>query len=378
VDDAGALTVVGTTDAALPGQRHRGLSDAFVRRYGPGGALVWTRQFGTSTADTATGVAVDDAGNVYVVGSTRGTFAGQSAMGDRDVYVRSYAPGGALRWTHQFGTIDQDDATGVAVTGDGWVTVVGHTRGTLPGQATSGQNDGFVRQYTAGGGLRWTRQFGSADWDEATAIAGGPDFGEVTVVGWTFGVLAGQTGRGGADAFVRRYGADGSVRWTRQFGTRAEDSAWGVAVDGTRAIVVVGLTAGTLPGKTSAGGLDVFVRTYAPGGAPRWTRQFGTAASDSAAGVAADDAGSVAVVGTTGGRLAGQAALGGGDAFIRLYGPGGSAPWTEQFGTPAYDSAMGVGLGAALDIGIAGQTAGILPGQASRGAPDAFVRRYRP
>ena len=62
------------------------------------------------------------------------------------------------------------------------------------------------------------------------------------------------------------------------------DQANGVAV-GTSGVYVAGFVGGALPGKTSAGGQDAFVRKYDTDGAVIWTGQFGTAAADSAAGV---------------------------------------------------------------------------------------------
>ena len=41
---------------------------------------------------------------------------------------------------------------------------------------------------------------------------------------------------------------------------------------------------GTLPGQTTAGGIDAFVRKYDPNGTEMWTRQFGTAGDDFALG----------------------------------------------------------------------------------------------
>ena len=55
------------------------------------GAVLWTRQFGTNSADFATGVAADAHGGAFVAGSTDGALVGSSA-GDGDVFVRAYGP----------------------------------------------------------------------------------------------------------------------------------------------------------------------------------------------------------------------------------------------------------------------------------------------
>jgi hypothetical protein len=44
--------------------------------YGPDGALLWTRQFGSSDDDYAPAVAVDGAGNAYGAGTTAGSLPG--------------------------------------------------------------------------------------------------------------------------------------------------------------------------------------------------------------------------------------------------------------------------------------------------------------
>jgi hypothetical protein len=70
--DATGVYVVGGLDAhlfaALPGQCKSGShGDSFVRKYDPSGAELWTREFGTTHAAGASGVAVDASG-VYVAG----------------------------------------------------------------------------------------------------------------------------------------------------------------------------------------------------------------------------------------------------------------------------------------------------------------------
>ncbi len=57
------LYVGGTIrDGALPGQCMAGRTDNYVKRFDPGGAEVWSRQFGTSGPDGIGGMAADDSG----------------------------------------------------------------------------------------------------------------------------------------------------------------------------------------------------------------------------------------------------------------------------------------------------------------------------
>jgi hypothetical protein len=175
--------------------------------------------------------------------------------------------------------------------------------------------DPFVRKYDADGNEVWTRQFGTPSYDEGLGIAG--DATGIYVSGEVQASLSGQPYAGGMDEYVRKYDRDGNVLWTREFGSPADErvgGAGGTTADGT-GVYVVGFTGGTLPGQVSAGGQDVFVRKYDPNGNDQWTRQFGTPAEDSAFGIAADSTG-IYVAGYTDGTLPGQVSAGGRDAFV--------------------------------------------------------------
>jgi WD40 repeat protein len=374
----------------------------------PAGAqdIVWIHQLGTSSTDEAFAAATDGT-NVYVAGRTFGTLPGQISFGSADAVLRRYDANGTVIWTRQFGSAGFDEAFGVAADGAGGAYI-----------AASVLGDAFVRRYDANGTAIWTDQFIVGSSEKALAVAT-DGAGNVYVAGSTDGNLLGQTSSGGTDAFVRRYDASGTEIWTRQFGTAASDQALGVATDAGN-VYVAGSTDGTLLGQTSSGGTDAFVRRYDASGTEIWTRQFGTAASDQALGVAADAAGNVFVAGTmsgfdafvrrydangapvwtsqfsTGagasavdadgagnvylaggifGALPGQTALGGGDAFIRRYDVNGAVVWSNQFGSAAFDMAHGVATDAGRNVFVVGRTNGSMPGNTSSGGTDAFAVR---
>ncbi len=77
--------------------------------------------------------------------------------------------------------------------------------------------------------------------------------GTITVTGCTDGALPGQTSSGDDDVFVRQYHRDGTVAWTDQFGSSSNDYGYGVAVSPQGTVTVTGYTVGALPGQTSSG-----------------------------------------------------------------------------------------------------------------------------
>jgi hypothetical protein len=308
--------IVGYTDGTLGGQPSAGGRDVFVRKYDSAGKHLWTRQFGTASSDVAYGVALHDSG-VYVVGCVLGALPGQTAVGGLDVFVRKYSTAGKHLWTRQFGTTGHDYGFSVTVNPSG-VYVAGTVEGALPGQTHAGGEDPrdvFVRKYSTAGKYQWTRQFGTTGADGGQAVAS--DGIGVYVVGYTDGVLPGQASAGARDVFVRRYDTAGKHKWTRQFGTGGWDEGYGLAVDAS-GVYVTGGTGGPLPGQVWAGGEDAFVRRYNKAGKAGWIRQFGTAGADQASGAAVNPSG-VYLAGFSEGALPGQTSAGGRDAFARKY-----------------------------------------------------------
>jgi hypothetical protein len=279
----------------------------------------WLRQFGTSSIDGATAVAAD-ATAIYVAGYTQGTFSNQTSAGDRDGYLRKYDVNGNALWTRQFGTSGADNAFGVVVNSTG-VYVCGSTEGALPDQSSSGSGDAYLRRYDTNGNLIWTRQFGTSGSDSCNAIASYAD--NVYIGGLVAAALPGQPYAGSGDSFVRRYNSEGTLIWTRQFGTSGFDSVYAIAVDGT-GVSAVGLNEGTFPTQTSAGDRDAYVRKLDLEGNFVWTRQFGTAGSDIATAAAADG---------NGVYVAGNTVSVPSDTFVRRYDSNGNLLWNRQFGT---------------------------------------------
>ena len=364
----------------FPGQTSAGNRDAFISLHDESGQLKWVRQFGTPAEDVATGVAGDGSG-AYVVGHTAGSFGSQ--IGSVDSFIRKYDPNGNVLWTRQFGTVVDDYAFGVATHTSG-VYVVGQVDccgSSLPGFPTTLSADAYIRKYSGDGAEQWTRMISTVNAEKALGVAA--DDTGVYVVGTTNGDLVVGT-NGGQDGFLRKYGHDGALLWTRQFGTRtptsdsATDDANAVAV-GPGGVFVAGATAnGTVPGATFFGGLwDAFLIKFDPAnGNPQWYRQIGTDGDDYAYGIAVG-AGHVLVTGGTSSNLVDGAFVGGEDAFLRLYDFDGNVLGTQQFGDGLNDTVTGA---VAFPSGffVAGTKSGMALEQEVVGDNDSFVMRVVP
>jgi hypothetical protein len=371
IDKAGNLYVIGQTSGELPGQKALGMIDAFLIRFDREGHAVWTRQFGTVERDLPKGVALDDAGNIYVVGQTFGTLPGQTSAGGWDAFIRKYNPAGDEVWTRQFGGGGAESAAAVRIDHAGNAYVVGGTRAALPGQTNIGDYDAFIVKFDQAGNTVWVRQFGTTAEDYAMAVVLDAS-GDPIIAGETAGLLAGAAPAGGLDGFVREYDPAGNVVWTRQFGSPADDYAVGAAVAPNGDVYVVGTTLGTLPGQTSKGDSDAYIVAFRGTGGDLWARQFGTSGADDAEAIAFDAAGHAFIAGRVEGALPEDTSHGGFDAFLAAAGPTGDILWVRQFGGPADDYAMALAIGPG-GFYLAGGTTGALPGQTNLGQRDAFV-----
>jgi hypothetical protein len=364
-----AVYVSGWTDGVLPGQVSAGDSDGFLTAYDLNGGELWTTQFGTDAVDRAWSLA-DDGTGLYVTGVTDGVFSGQTSAGGSDAYVAKFALDGTPLWVTQFGTPKYDLGSNVVADASG-VYVEGTTQGTFTGQTKAGRNDVFQARLASDGTLDWVVQFGSPDDDFAFVNTIGPD--GIYVNGYTSGTM-GARNRGGFDAFVALFQADGTMTWLRQFGTKQNDSAYGLAADAS-GVYVTGDTQGQLKGQVDRRGIDAFARLLSPvDGSTVWTHQFGSSGDDTSFGAFVSN-GELYAVGVTNGAFGGNVSAGGDDAFIQsIDAATGAKVWTDQFGTSKDD----VGYADWVDgsaVYAVGVTHGAFAGSTHLGSGDAFVTR---
>ncbi len=197
VSGTGEACVAGTTrsseatfpESIGPDLTHNGGDDAFVAKVSASGsALVYCGYIGGSGTDYGHDIAVDSAGNAYVVGETSssdGTFP--VAVGPDLTYnshdgfiTKVNASGSALVYSGYIGGSDWTGCTGVAVDAAGNAHVAGYTyadetafpvRGG-PDLTWNGDRDAFIAKVNpAGSGLVYCGYLGGAGEDYGYAVA---------------------------------------------------------------------------------------------------------------------------------------------------------------------------------------------------------------
>ena len=188
----GSVYVTGETEVAGPS------NNLLLRKYGPNGALLWSKTYAgvANCEDGGYGVAVAADGSVYVTGLTYA--AGQSY----NLLLRKYSPAGALLWMKTFNGVanGEDGGNAVAVAADGSVYVTGWT--DVAGQSFNL----LLRKYSPNGALLWMKTYNGAanGLDSGYAVVVAAD-GNVYVSGRT--EVAGQS----SSLLLRKYSPAGAL-----------------------------------------------------------------------------------------------------------------------------------------------------------------------
>lgn len=129
--------------------------DGFITKFDLNGTRRWHRTFGTPTYEYVSAVTVDSSGNAYLMGDTEGSLASAN-RGDRDVFIRKYGPSGTHVWSKQYGTPEGDSGRGIALISSTELYIAGSTGGDL-GAGYQGGGDGFLMRTNGGGFQTWIR-----------------------------------------------------------------------------------------------------------------------------------------------------------------------------------------------------------------------------
>lgn len=161
VDQAGNVYVTGGSEGS------GSMQDYATIKYGPHGGQRWVARYDgpSNRSDSAAEVAVDEAGNVYVTGTSRG-------LGSMEDYATiKYGPEGTQQWLARYDgpAGGLDSASGLALDGRGNVYVTGGSYGGRPVD-----RDYATVKYGTDGSEHWVARHDSGrladDWTKALAV----------------------------------------------------------------------------------------------------------------------------------------------------------------------------------------------------------------
>ncbi len=373
---------------------------AFISKYDLDGNRSWTRMLGVSGANTnGPSIQVDPSGNVYVTGDTSGNLDGNTLIGSPNAFVSKFDSAGTKQWTKTKGS-SGSYVSGIAIAVDsaGNSFLVGETKGTLDdGAVNTGAGDSgltFVK-YNTSGTWQASRTIGHSTGGTARHMGG-----QAIVIDSTGNIWAGGMSKSGVNCaspdlsqtaaifkFTSSTTYTGTCTGVNTSG--GNTFIFGMAVDSSDNIYAVGYTdANTFDSITknssySAGvNYDAFlIKFNASTGTKAWTRLYGVSGATSTKAYAVTISGGyLYLTGETNGNLNSETKNGSIDMFIIKYELStDTVKWTKLVGS---SGKITVGQGLTFDsnktmYGV-GATNGDLYGTTNSTKPNysMFITRF--
>ena len=282
LDAATSLGVDGGGNVYVTGQSAgSGTSDDYATiKYNSLGDTLWVRRYNGpgNGGDTATALAVDGSGNVYVTGYSKG-------LGSTDYATIKYSSSGDTLWVRRYGGPGNgpDPANALAIddSGNAYVT----------GSSWSGASYDYATiKYSPSGDTLWVKRYdGPAIAGDVARALAVDDSGNVYVSGYS-------SGGGSSDDYATiKYAPNGDTLWVRQYNGPGNsfDAAYDLAVDDSGNIYVTGRSSG------SGSFLDFATIRYESNGDTAWVKRYNGPgnSNDYVYALAVDGSGNVYVAG---------------------------------------------------------------------------------
>ena len=387
------LATFGTTNKIS-----RGENDMFVAKYNKNGVLQWVQSAGSLTEDSGQSVAVDNNGNVYVIGyyqeearfTNSVTITSQGAL---DIFLVKYNGNGVFQWVRSAGSVGNENASAIALGASGNIYITGAYEGTATfdgiSKTSQGNNDLFIAMYNSSGAVQWVQSAGGTGSDNGQSIA--VDGNEkVYITGHftnttNFGAIN-KTSAGGNDIFLAKFDpALSSWSYAQTFGGSQDDIPQSITLDANGNIYITGIFSGTTSfggtAKISQGNNDIFVVKCNNSGIVQWVQSAGSTGLDSSQDVAVDGSGNVYLTGFYG-RTAIFSSItkteeGAFDAYIVKYNNSGTVLWVKSIGNADYDLGQAIAVDNNNNIWVAGSYSDAVifdkTIKVSKGATDIFL-----
>ena len=339
VDASGNVYVIGSTSGSFGEQINQGAQDAYLAKYDSAGNVLWTKLLGSTGTASGFSLALSPAGGVVVTGSTTSDLVPTAvADGNTDTFVAKYDSDGNQTWVKQLQTLSNNQGNAISVDASVNVYLGGQvTAGTIgKGQTSQGSSDAYLAKLDSKGNLVYEQQFGSTGKDQVSATA--------TAADGSLYVASVQNGH----AIISKY-ANGDATlspvWQTDLGDLQNGGAiGGLTVSGNQ-VYVSGttqngnLTAGgtATVANASSGGTDAFVFNLTDAGSsatPAFVSYVGTGSTDKGGAVAVGSNGTIYLTGSTNGTFSGQTRTtpSVSNQFAASLSAAGNVTWTRQFG----------------------------------------------
>jgi|GEM_PF-1702642 len=349
-------------------------------------ALNWNTFFGNNgIADQVRAIAVDTNGNLYVTGTSGGTWGSPLSpfgSGSSYAFVAKLNSNGNLIWNTFLGA---DYGSAITVDGSGNVFVSGYstTNWGSPVRAFGGGGqDAYVAKLNGNGSLAWNTFLGGSGTDSGNGIAVDGS-GNVYVTGYSTANWGApqRAYSSGYDAFAAKLNSSGGLTWNTFLGQSGTDTGSAITADGSGNAYVAGWSDGTwgspMRAFTTGSSRNGFVAKLNSTGSNIWNTFLGGSGLNTPNGISVDGSGNVFVAGVdtvTWGTPV-QAFSGNNDAFAVKLNSSGALTWNTFLGGSGMVGATGVAIDGNGNVFVAGNSDSTwgTPARAYNGGSDVFT-----
>jgi hypothetical protein len=289
-----------------------GSTDIFLVKQDKSGAVLWAVKAGGTGAEEGQALVVDEVGNCFVGGYFNGSAVFGSttlvSAGAKDAFVARYDASGNAIWATNYGGTSQDEVTAIAINGSGNhadLRVGGFFNGTATFGSTtlisSGSQEVFIVACTGGGFFSWANKYGGTGSDDIQGMAMDDSDNLYITGGFQNSMIIGSvtlTSSGANDMYISKLNSSGAGIWAKQGGGTSFDSGQAIDLDKSGNVYVSGkFASGTFTSGASSilhagGGYDAFLVKYDNSGTLTWLRHIAYGSGNCfAPGLGVDDGG---------------------------------------------------------------------------------------
>jgi len=342
VDASGNAYVVGSFKGTADLDPHpsvdnhvsNGLMDAYIIKISNAGIYQWGLSWGSTNDDISNAVTIDNAGDIYVTGSFRGTVdfdpgtgvAEHTSNGVLDTFLSKFNSYGELLWVGNFGGPGNETGLDIATDNNNNIYIVGIAAANADFDPGPGQNippyhsneDAYLSKFDSNCEFQWVGRWGAYLYNAANGVTT-DNTGNIYVTGsYYVGKIDLDPGpgtdehpcAGGHDAYLSKFNSDGDYQWGRTWGGGQHDGGFSVAIYGADNIYVRGYFGSTVdfdPGPgvdehTCAVNSDDFISKFNSTGDFQWADTWdGLTPSGRIFRISANSLGDVITVGSISG-----------------------------------------------------------------------------
>lgn len=337
----------------------------------------WSQEFvwaytagGPGFQELALDAAVDDSGNVYMVGQYEAGAAFGSTfppnMGSFDLFLAKFDIDGNLIWLETLNSSTTDKGYSLRIGPSGYIYVVGYSKVIFPAKTNRlHARDALLAKYGPDGTLMWGRPIDGDNFNETHDLEI-DSAGNIYITGRfnTDSYFPGDTlwGNGNTDLFLAKYNPQGDLLWVNGYGGPRNDESWGVSVDGAANVYIGGFFQDSCLFDTTwvygVGGKDAFVAKHDSSGNLLWVRTFAGAGDDEVLSIKSTPEGHVYFGGNFQDSLFfgtdTVTAISFFDIFFARMDSSGTVNWAEMAGGSSFDGLEDIQIGPDEDVYMCG------------------------